>query len=118
MSSSNRRQRELAAARAERRQARVQAAAGKHARNQRYARIAVALGLVIGFLLVWNKPWEPKSTTASPQVSATPTSPTPTSPANASPTIAPPTPIKPPVQTAYQPRAGRYASMKIGRAHV
>ena len=121
MASSNRRQRELAAARAERRHARLQAAAGKQARNQRFARIAVALGLIIGFLLVWNKPWQPKSTVASPQVSATPsTTPTsqstPTTPTNTSPSANPTAPTMPPAQTAYQPRPGRFASMTFDLA--
>ena len=91
MASSNRRQRELAAARAQRRQARLQASEGKRARAQRVGRIAVAAGLVLGFLLVWNKPWQPKVTSAAPQVTATPTA----------------------SATAYDPQPGKFSTMRL-----
>lgn len=104
MASSNRRQRELAAARAQRRHARLSAAASKRARMQRAGRIAVAVGLVVGFLLVWNKPWESRPSTASPQVSATPTP-------SASPSSSNSTPSQ--VVDTYVPQAGKYATMRL-----
>ena len=114
MASSNRRQRELAAARAQRRQARLQTVAQRRARTQRLGRIAVAVGLVGGFLLVWNKPWTPKPTTASPQVSATPSTAVSSSGTpSANPSASASASVSTPNNSGYTPQPGRYSTMKI-----
>ena len=107
MSSSNRRQREIAAARAQRRQSRVNATAKRRSRNQNLARVAVVFGIVGGFLLVWNKPFSKVSSTATPTPSAS-ASQSPTSP----PVSLPPS-TTPSVATAYSPAAGQYAQMSV-----
>jgi peptidyl-prolyl cis-trans isomerase B (cyclophilin B) len=112
VSSSNRRQREIAAARAQRRQSRVNAAAKRRSRNQNLARVAVVFGIVGGFLLVWNKPFSTVSSTATP----TPSASAPTTSATPSPTSPPvslPPSTTPAVAVAYSPAAGQYARMGI-----
>ncbi len=75
MASSNRRQRQIDAARAQRRAERVAAKNAARERNVRLKRGAIVLGLLAGFLLVWNQPWKtsPQSATADSTPSATPT---------------------------------------------
>lgn len=94
MASSNRRQRQIDAARAQRRAERVAALEGAKARNQRLRRIAVVLGLLLGFLLVWNAGGsnQPGGSSASPSTAPS-TSASPTSDASMS--AAPTTPPAP-----------------------
>lgn len=72
MASSNRRQRQLDAARAQRRAERIATKQSAHERNLRLRRIAIIVGLLIGFLLVWNQPWKnrPGQSAATAQSSA------------------------------------------------
>ncbi|NDB19066.1 MAG: hypothetical protein EB027_07405, partial [Actinobacteria bacterium] len=74
MASSNRRQRQIDAARAQRRAERIAAKQNAHERNLRLKRGAIVVGLLVGFLLVWNQPWknQPGQSTASPNSSASP----------------------------------------------
>ena len=122
MSSSNRRQREIAAARAQRRQARVAAAAQRDRNRLRAGRIAAAAGIVIALVLVWNpslQPWHKDVNVVAPTpLTGTPTTQPTRQPLPSLSGVPTGQPSTQPSSTsvagaAYHPSTGQYASMTL-----